>query len=82
MNSTDGPSSPTLLQAQFPVVPEPECKQAFQRFSRAVIDKRVLCAGLRKGGKDACQVLLNTFVSSVTQYDNVLINFREILEDH
>lgn len=39
-----------------PVVPETECQRAFETFKTAVIDRRVICAGYLRGGKDACRV--------------------------
>jgi len=44
------------MELQIPVVPESECKRAFEIFKTAVIDQRVICAGLLSGGKDACRV--------------------------
>ncbi|XP_011306722.1 venom protease-like [Fopius arisanus] len=50
-----GPSASHLQQLQMPVVDTETCKTAFTRFKSTVIDERVLCAGYRRGGKDACK---------------------------
>ena len=44
------------MQVQLPVVSVEECQQAFSSIKTATIDNRTLCAGLQRGGKDACQV--------------------------
>lgn len=51
----DGPSTQTLMEAQLPVVSNSACSQDYAQFKSAVIDRRVLCAGYARGGKDACQ---------------------------
>ncbi|XP_033336757.2 venom serine protease Bi-VSP isoform X1 [Megalopta genalis] len=53
--STKGPSSEDLLEVQLPIVNNEDCQQAYSKFTNAVIDDRVLCAGYIQGGKDACQ---------------------------
>ncbi|XP_050679526.1 venom protease-like isoform X2 [Leptidea sinapis] len=50
-----GPSASHLQVLQLPVVTNDECKQAYVKYQKQVIDERVLCAGFKKGGKDACQ---------------------------
>lgn len=41
-----------LMAVELPLVGEAACRDAY---SADVIDSRVLCAGLRRGGKDSCQ---------------------------
>ena len=41
-----------LMQVELPLVGEQTCREAY---SGAPIDRRTLCAGLKKGGKDSCQ---------------------------
>lgn len=53
---SDGPSSLTLREVQIPVVTQESCKESYKNFKTVVVDQSVLCAGLGKGGKDACQV--------------------------
>ncbi|XP_063635821.1 venom protease-like isoform X2 [Cydia splendana] len=50
-----GPSAPHLQVLQLPVVSNEFCAQAYSAYKAQVIDQRVLCAGFKKGGKDACQ---------------------------
>ena len=54
--SPDGPSSGTLREVQIPVVSQASCKEAYKGFRTVNVDDSVLCAGLARGGKDACQV--------------------------
>ena len=44
-----------LMQVELPLVSEGDCRAAYEDDSIAEIDRRTLCAGLRKGGKDSCQ---------------------------
>lgn len=53
----DGPSSGTLREVQIPVVDQESCRNSYKNFRTVVVDDAVLCAGLARGGKDACQVL-------------------------
>ena len=53
---SEGATSNVLLEIQVPVVTEQKCKDAFKSFRNIVIDKRIICAGNAKGGKDTCQV--------------------------
>uniref|UniRef100_A0A1B6D423 CLIP domain-containing serine protease n=1 Tax=Clastoptera arizonana TaxID=38151 RepID=A0A1B6D423_9HEMI len=48
-----GPTSTHLQEVQIDITDMPGCKQAFANQPKAVIDKRVICAG--ETGKDACQ---------------------------
>ena len=41
-----------LMQVELPLVGEPACRKAYPD---AAIDRRTLCAGLRRGGRDTCQ---------------------------
>ncbi|XP_046972203.1 venom serine protease Bi-VSP-like [Vanessa cardui] len=50
-----GPSATHLQVLQLPVVSNDFCKKAYVDYKAQVIDERVLCAGYKKGGKDACQ---------------------------
>lgn len=43
-----------LMEVDVPLVSEDVCREAY-RESSGKIDRRVLCAGLREGGKDSCQ---------------------------
>ena len=47
--------SPELRKASIPLVDVAECARLEQHVKGAVIDARVLCAGLPEGGRDACQ---------------------------
>lgn len=40
---------------QLPVVSNDFCKQAYAQYKAQKIDERVVCAGYKRGGKDACQ---------------------------
>jgi hypothetical protein len=53
---TDEPASSVLMEVQLPVVSQSKCARAYRSHSRLQIDETVLCAGLEKGGKDACRV--------------------------
>lgn len=53
--ASNGPPSTALRQVQVPVVDNEECKYDYRNIQTAVIDDRVLCAGLAQGGKDSCQ---------------------------
>ena len=44
--------TPRLMQVDLPLVSERDCRKVYPG---AAIDRRTLCAGLRKGGKDSCQ---------------------------
>jgi secreted trypsin-like serine protease len=51
-----------LMQVELPVVPWQQCRAALQRQAAiqhrpdpAVVDERVICAGLSQGGKDSCK---------------------------
>lgn len=57
----DGPTSTTLREVQIPVVAQESCKESYKNFRTVVVDQSVLCAGLGRGGKDACQVRLLMF---------------------
>jgi hypothetical protein len=46
----------TLREVQIPVVTQESCKESYKNFKTVVVDQSVLCAGLGRGGKDACQV--------------------------
>ncbi|CAG9793199.1 unnamed protein product [Diatraea saccharalis] len=50
-----GPSATHLQALQLPVVSNDFCAQAYINYKMQKIDERVLCAGYKKGGKDACQ---------------------------
>ncbi|CAB3224787.1 unnamed protein product [Arctia plantaginis] len=50
-----GPSATHLQVLQLPVVSNDFCTQAYAAYKAQKIDERVLCAGYKKGGKDACQ---------------------------
>ncbi|XP_061725123.1 venom serine protease Bi-VSP-like isoform X2 [Cydia pomonella] len=50
-----GPSATHLQVLQLPVLSNDFCAQAYSAYKAQVIDQRVLCAGFKKGGKDACQ---------------------------
>ncbi|CAH0731304.1 unnamed protein product, partial [Brenthis ino] len=50
-----GPSANHLQVVQLPVVSNTFCANAYKPYKSQVIDERVLCAGYKKGGKDACQ---------------------------
>lgn len=53
-----GPLSPVLQEVQVPLVSLDECRSTYRSLTDTrVIDERVLCAGLKNGGKDACQVI-------------------------
>ena len=41
-----------LMELEMPLVGEATCREAYPR---AAIDRRTLCAGRRRGGKDSCQ---------------------------
>ena len=41
-----------LMEVEMPLVGEATCREAYPR---AAIDRRTLCAGRRRGGKDSCQ---------------------------
>ncbi len=43
-----------LMEVDVPLVSEEVCREAY-RGSSSKVDGRVLCAGLREGGKDSCQ---------------------------
>lgn len=44
-----------LMQVSLPLVSLNTCAVIRERIPDAVLDQRVLCAGLREGGKDSCQ---------------------------
>ena len=45
-----------LMEVELPLVGEATCREAYREdYPRAAIDRRTLCAGLRRGGKDSCQ---------------------------
>lgn len=44
------------MDVQLPVIDNADCKRAFAN-KRTTIDDRVICAGFKTGGKDACHVL-------------------------
>ncbi|GBP11577.1 Venom serine protease Bi-VSP [Eumeta japonica] len=50
-----GPSAPHLQALQLPVVSNEYCAEAYAAYKKQHIDERVLCAGYRRGGRDACQ---------------------------
>ncbi|XP_063832514.1 uncharacterized protein LOC135081672 isoform X2 [Ostrinia nubilalis] len=50
-----GPAASHLQVLQLPVVSNDFCAQAYVNYKNQRIDERVLCAGYKKGGKDACQ---------------------------
>lgn len=50
----EGPSTTILQQVNVPVVSEESCRYSYRSQWKAVIDEKVICAGV--GGKDACQV--------------------------
>ncbi|XP_026313594.1 venom serine protease Bi-VSP-like, partial [Hyposmocoma kahamanoa] len=50
-----GASATHLQVLQLPVVSNDFCKQAYAPYKAQKIDERVLCAGYKRGGKDACQ---------------------------
>lgn len=52
----DKKTSDTLLEVSLPIVNQRECQASFGDFP---ITNRQLCAGLKSGGKDACQVRNN-----------------------
>lgn len=56
-----GPSTTTLMEIQIPVMDNAECKRAFVN-KKVTVDDRVICAGVLTGGKDACQVLIRSFM--------------------
>ncbi|XP_069686150.1 venom protease-like [Periplaneta americana] len=47
-----------LMQVQMPVISQARCREQLEPFrglnATAYVDNRILCAGYRKGGKDAC----------------------------
>lgn len=49
-----GPSSNTLQKVDVELVPQDLCNEAY----RYQVTPRMLCAGYRKGKKDACQVTI------------------------
>lgn len=53
----EGPSSGTLREVQIPVVTKQSCSDAYKKFRTVVVDDSVICAGTKRGGVDACQVL-------------------------
>lgn len=63
----DGPSSGTLREVQIPVVSQASCKESYKGFRTVNVDDSVLCAGLARGGKDACQVNIKNKLSSNQQ---------------
>lgn len=68
---TDGPSSGTLREVQIPVVTQESCKESYKGFRTVNVDDSVLCAGLARGGKDACQV---NILKSIIVYSNYYQN--------
>ena len=50
--SLDDVLTDRLMQVQLPLVGEESCRSAYPG---AAIDRRTICAGLRKGGKSSCQ---------------------------
>nr|XP_049693752.1 venom serine protease Bi-VSP isoform X1 [Helicoverpa armigera] len=50
-----GAAATHLQVLQLPVVSNEFCSQAYSAYKAQKIDQRVLCAGFKKGGKDACQ---------------------------
>lgn len=59
---TEGPSSPYLMQLSINIMENSMCRKAYERFGEsAVVDNRVVCAGVFDTGKDACQVRLLPF---------------------
>nr|XP_018907781.1 PREDICTED: venom serine protease Bi-VSP-like [Bemisia tabaci]XP_018907782.1 PREDICTED: venom serine protease Bi-VSP-like [Bemisia tabaci] len=50
-----GPATLELLRAQLPVVSTAQCKTAYAEERSAVIDERVICAGIDTGAIDTCQ---------------------------
>lgn len=52
-----GPSSSTLQKVDVQLVPQDLCSEAY----RYQVTPRMLCAGYRKGKKDACQVMTCRF---------------------
>ncbi|XP_050355200.1 venom protease-like [Nymphalis io] len=50
-----GTSASHLQVLQLPVVSNDICRKAYIDYKAQVIDERVLCAGFKKGGKDACK---------------------------
>lgn len=58
------------MDVQLPVVDNEDCKRAFSN-KRASIDDRVLCAGFKTGGKDACQVFIDILNSQFLKNINI-----------
>lgn len=59
---TGGVSSKVLQEVSIPIVPLKECNASYSRVARAQFPRGItnlfICAGLKEGGKDACQVRL------------------------
>ncbi|XP_026477694.1 venom protease-like [Ctenocephalides felis] len=49
-----GATSPTLQEVRLPVVTTEMCQNAYAGFPNQIIDERVICAGYKQGGIDAC----------------------------
>ncbi len=78
--TSEGSSSlPTTLKTvDVPIVARDKCRQNYQSFND--ITEQMFCAGVDNGGKDACQVCMQTNVHNIhiLIYEMIL---REILED-
>lgn len=75
--SSGGSIPSTLKKVILPIVSRQDCKAAY---GSSQISESMICAGfLGVGGKDACQVNINTYQFDVHIYK---INFREILVAH
>lgn len=54
-NCIDGEASSVQRQVSFPVWSNEECKRIYRPY---YFEENYICAGIRNGGKDACQVKL------------------------
>lgn len=48
-------SSNILRDVSIPIVNNDDCRASYSRFGSVTVDERILCAGLKAGGRDACQ---------------------------
>lgn len=61
VSSVPLPSPQELMEVQVPVVGNRQCFCDYAERSISITDT-MICAGLRAGGKDSCQVILKTYI--------------------
>lgn len=51
--------SPILMQTQVPVISNEQCKKNYKKLAGYEVDPsfddKIICTGLKRGGKDSCQ---------------------------